>query len=366
MPRRRDIPKTERAKTDESLRAEREQTDRALAKQKLDAEHAAVEVIQQARDTADAVLATARDEADVRLETTTAPTGTVDAIEVERQHEDHAIDAERAAADRGVRLEREANARALAALLPMERDNTDRYLLTERARADASLANRDDFLGIVSHDLRNLLGGIVMGAGLMAKAAPKNDDGRKILAGTDRIQRYAARMNRLIADLIDIAAIDAGKLALTRAPGDLCAVVQEALDTFIPAAHAKHISLTHEAGEEPLLGNFDHDRMLQVLGNVLANAVKFTSDGGTVNVRAEQDDGELRVIVSDTGCGIPPEMLDLVFERFWQVGENDRRGSGLGLYISKSIVEAHGGRMWAESSPGQGSTFTIALPARTA
>ena len=361
MPRIPDTP--EREQTDQSLRTERDHTDRALGEQKAAAEKDARNLIERARDTADAVLATARGEADVRLQATAPPPAAVAAIATERRSEDAVLRQERAWADESVRREREENARALAMLLPLEREKTDRFLLTERVRSDDSLANRDDFLGIVSHDLRNLLGAIVMGNALIAKAAAAGQDAPSIVAATDRIQRYAARMNRLIGDLVDIGAIDAGRLTMTCTRGDVRALVREALDTFAPSAEAKGISLKHDEETAALPANFDHDRMLQVLGNVLANALKFTSDGGTVHVHEEQADGEIRISVRDTGCGIPPEMLDLVFQRFWQVGENDRRGSGLGLYISKSIVEAHGGRMWAESTADAGSTFVITLPA---
>ncbi|MEX2080974.1 MAG: ATP-binding protein, partial [Dehalococcoidia bacterium] len=112
----------------------------------------------------------------------------------------------------------------------------------------------------------------------------------------------------------------------------------------------------------PLVAVFDRDRKLQVLANLIANAIKFTPRGGKVNVRAEAGRGTVRFCISDSGVGIPAPMLEAIFERFWQVGENDRRGQGLGLYISKCIVEAHGGRIWAESKVGEGSQVYFTLP----
>jgi len=154
----------------------------------------------------------------------------------------------------------------------------------------------------------------------------------------------------------------AGKLALAPAPGDATTLIDEAVDTFQAPASAKGISLQTEVAERPLPAEFDHDRMLQVLANVVTNAIKFTSDGGSIRVRAERAGDELRVSISDTGSGIPGNMLEAIFERFWQVGKNDRRGVGLGLFISRCIVEAHGGKIWAESKAGEGSTIRFTLP----
>jgi signal transduction histidine kinase len=103
--------------------------------------------------------------------------------------------------------------------------------------------------------------------------------------------------------------------------------------------------------------------MLQVLANLITNAIKFTARGGAITVRGERAGDDFRLSVDDTGCGIPGNVLDAVFERFWQVGTNDRRGLGLGLYISKCIVEAHGGRIWADSRLGEGSVFHVTIPA---
>jgi signal transduction histidine kinase len=319
-------------------------------------------VVHHARESADAVLTEARAKADERLEAS-PNAGTDASLAEERVREDGALQEERASADEILRREREENARVLSRLLPLEREKTDRFLLTERARSDVALANRDNFLGLVSHDLRNLLGGIVMSAELLSARAPKNEDGAQTLMTTSRIQRYAARMNRLIGDLIDVASIDAGKLSVTSVPGDAATLIAEAVDTFQASASAKGLSLQTEIVEGPLLAEFDHDRMLQVLANTIANAIKFTSGGGSIRVRGECAGDELRFSISDTGSGIPGNMLEAIFERFWQGGKDDRRGVGLGLYISRYIVEAHGGKIWAESTLGEGSRLCFTLPA---
>jgi signal transduction histidine kinase len=357
----------ERQHTDESLRKERQKTDQALADRQTTVEEDADMVVHRARQNADAVLNVARDNADAVLNAAhdKADERLNRAVIEARALEDEALRDERAYADESLRLERNAGA-ALRGLLPLERAKTDRYLLTERARSDVALSNRDDFLGIVTHDLRDLLGGIVTSSALLAKRAAENDEGQLTLVETKRIERYAARMNRLIADLLDVASIDAGKLAVEPVSSDWTALITEAADTFRAAASAKEISLRTEIAGQPLLGKIDHDRMLQVLGNLLSNAIKFTAQGGEITFRGERVGEELRFCVNDTGMGIPERSLTSIFERFWQVGQNDRRGLGLGLYISKCIVEAHGGSIWAESKPGEGSRICFKLPADAA
>ncbi|HTG35567.1 MAG TPA: ATP-binding protein [Thermoanaerobaculia bacterium] len=352
----------ERDETDESLRTERQKTDQALlAKQQL-IEKDADEVVDHAREVADAVLSEARDKADQKLEEEESPPGTRETVGEERALEDAALQSERVAADESLRLEREEHARALHRLLPLEREKTDRHLLTERARSDFAISNRDDFLGIVSHDLRNLLQGIIVSAELLTARAADDEGGQQTRAGVKRIERYAARMVRLIGDLVDVTSIDAGKLSVTPRRQDLCELVAEAMATFEPVASAKGISLGSESAEPCVLMDFDHDRMMQVFANLLANAIKFTPEGGKVSIRVEPAEDRVLCCVSDTGTGIPGNMLELVFERFWQVGSDDRRGLGLGLYISRCIVEAHGGTIWAESRMGEGSRLCFTLP----
>lgn len=352
----------ERKQTDQSLRDEREKTDRALGERQAAVEEKADQVMDHARETADAVLVAAREKADGRLSSGAAPSTTRDAVAREREMEDATLRSERATADASLQRERDENARILLLLLPMERDKTDRFLLTERERSDDALAHRDDFLGIVSHDLRSLLGGVVLSATQILKSAPAEVETEELRVRAGRIQRYAARMNRLIGDLVDVASIDAGKLAISPVHGDVTTLISEAVDLFQGAAAAKNISLRMD----PLAGSgaadFDYDRLLQVFANLLTNAIKFTPEGGAIHIGCERTDDELVFSVSDTGSGIPAEMRDAIFDRFWQVGKNDRRGLGLGLYISRCIVEAHGGRIRAESTAGGGSRLVFTLP----
>ncbi len=348
-------PTPERDSTDESLRSERKNIDEVMAaKEAVDANADAV--VERARDKADAVLDAARDKAD-------GGAAVAKVIATERAEEDEQIQEERVAADETLRREREAEARLLAGLLPHERRKTDRFLLTERVRSDEALANRDDFMGMVSHDLRNLLSGIVMNAAAMADSAPKTEDGERIVARTSRIQRYVARMNRLIGDLVDVVSIDAGKLAIQVSHSDAGILIAEALDAFAQDAINKGIALNAIAASGPLFANFDHDRMLQVLANLIGNAIKFTPSGGVIAVHGERVGEALIFSITDNGPGIPSQMLEAVFKRFWQVGKDDQRGLGLGLYISKCIVEAHAGRIWVDSQMGSGSAFHFTIPA---
>jgi signal transduction histidine kinase len=350
----------ERKLTDQSLAGERAKADAALA-EKAAVERAAAEVIDRARDKADRVLATARDTADAKLDTAKTREQTDSAVVKERKVEDELISELRANADETIRKEREASARILARLIPLEREQTDQHLLTERARSDDAVANRDDFLGMVTHDLRDLLGGIRLSTSVLIELARKHAHGEESLVEAQRIQRSAGRMNRLIGDLIDVTSIDSGKLAVYPIVADAAGVVQEAVGTWQPLAVSKSIELrARNSGRVD--AKFDPERVLQVLGNLITNAVKFSRSGTIVTVGVERRGSEARFSVQDHGVGIPKDKLDAIFERFWQSGKHDRRGLGLGLYISQCLVAAHAGKIWAESELGVGTTFVFTVP----
>jgi signal transduction histidine kinase len=353
----------EREQTDQSLRAERANSDRALAERQATVDEDADLVVERARQEADAVLAAAREKADGHIRSGAAEGASV---AHERVREDETLRRERAVADEAVRLERAESAALLCTLLPLEREKTDRYLLTERVRSDAALSHRDDFLGIVSHDLRNLLGGIVLTATRLTSRAADDPAKQNTASDAARIQRYAARMNRLIGDLVDVASIDAGKLAVTPTQGDWALLLAEAVEMFQGAALAKNVTLAVDGDRSPLPAAFDHERLLQVLANLVTNALKFTPEGGHISLRADRAGDGIAFAITDDGCGVPAEMLESIFQRFWQVGTNDRRGLGLGLYISRCIIEAHGGKIRAESQPGRGCTVAFTVPAAVA
>lgn len=356
-------PRPERDLTDRSLRVERQKTDDELAKQRRSTEEDADAVVRRARDRADQVLQRARDRADENVDRSDTPERVRGSVSRERAQEDEALQRERAVADDQLLNEREERKRALASLLAIERELTDEHLRIERARLDEAVTSRDDFLGMVSHDLRTLLGGIAMNASMLVMSASNDDAGNKIRRLAESIQRFTARMNRLVGDLLDVVSIEAGKLGVSPRQDDVIRLLRDASEAFQPIASAKGLSLEVEVAKDSLLAKFDYERILQVLANLLSNAIKFTPEGGRVSVRVEPRGTEVLFSVTDTGPGIPREKQAAIFDRFWQADVKDRRGLGLGLYISRCIVEAHGGRIGVKSKPGEGSTFSFTLPA---
>ena len=352
---------TERTRTDRSLKAERKKTDQARRVHRKKAERAADGVVDQARSVADAVLTASRSKADA-ASPRKAGSKSKSAVAGERARADRVVRATRDSADDKMRGIRRHEAAALVELLVHERAATDADLLSERARSDAALAHRDDFLGIVAHDVRNLLNGVVLNLEVMRSDGV---EAARADVAAERIRRAVARMTRLIGDLVDVTSINAGKLAMDRHEVDAGALVREATETFLPAAEEKGIALSADVPGAATCAELDRGRILQVLANLISNAIKFTPSGGTVTVGIEPGRSSLRFVVEDTGPGIPPALRKAVFERFRQVGHNDTRGQGLGLYISKSIVDAHGGRIRAESAPGGGTRLLFTLPCRS-
>jgi signal transduction histidine kinase len=329
-------PTPERLQTDESLRDEREKVDDAIEETFSALEELADAVIEKARGRADAIVAAARGKAGLLRE------------EAGMHSED------RSSVDEAIRAEH--------AHLSELRRETDQNLLEERARADEALATRDEFLGIVGHDLRNMLAAVMGAAALIEKAQATKDPEATVRTCAQRISRSSARMNRLVGDLLDVASIEAGALAVSCEPGNPADVVLEVVDVFQGQAATCDIALVAEVIPPLPIVPLDAARVFQVLANLLSNALKFTPEKGRVVIRVERIDEDVRFGVRDTGPGIVPEKLEEIFERFHQLDTNDRRGVGLGLYISKSIVSGHNGKIWAESELGKGSTFYFTLP----
>ena len=350
----------ERKQTDESLRTERDKADLALGEKLAAIEESADEVISLARARADAVLARARAKTDRQPTAAQQEPRATELIAKERLVADHALEQERTDADTRLREERDEH----VALLSSERKDTDQNLQDERTQSDDALATRDEFMGIVSHDLRNMLGAVVGFAALIERGAAQADRADEVAMHARRIQRAGGRMNRLIGDLVDVASIEAGMLQVTREVGDPTHVVNEAVDTLSALATASGVTLVAEIGPAPMpvLVPFDPARILQVLTNLISNAIKFTPASGRIVVRVEHVGSDVLFAVEDTGVGIAAEHLETIFVRFSQVNKNDRRGLGLGLFISKCIVHGHGGRIWAESALGRGTTFRFRLP----
>ena len=279
----------------------------------------------------------------------------------ERRLRREALLEERLRTDESLRFERRKSGSGhLSAFLAAERNATDERLIGERASADTATAAHEGFLANVSHDLRCLLGGLAVSAALLVADAPAGKEGDKIRAHAGASQRAVARMTRLISDLLDTASIEARRLAISPEPVDVGKLLCDTVAAFVSMAAEKNIALDAALPEPPLIATLDDLRILQVLANVVSNAIKFTPEGGRVSIQTRSTAHRIQFLVSDTGVGIPQDMLSAIFERFHQVSR-DRRGLGLGLHISKGIVEAHGGRIWAESGIS-GSTFYVELP----
>jgi len=221
---------------------------------------------------------------------------------------------------------------------------------------------RDDVLGVVAHDLQNPLNVISMAANMLLQRVPDQTARRPI----ERIVRSVQRATRLLRDLLDVGAIEEGHFAIERRRLDPTALILSALESQQSlAADASVITATDLSPALPPI-DADEERLLEVLENLIGNAIKFTSPGGTISVGASCEGSELKIWVADNGSGIPHEQLPHIFDRFWQAKRADRRGTGLGLTICKGIVEAHEGRIWADSNPGKGTTLYFTLPAADA
>jgi signal transduction histidine kinase len=218
---------------------------------------------------------------------------------------------------------------------------------------------RDDVLAIVSHDLRNPLAAIVAAAALIGQTA---DDAAGVRRRSAVIQRSAARMTSLLADLLDVSRIEASGLALDRAPHAVQGLVSEALDHQRALAEERGVALLAEVPADLGPVDVDRDRALRVFANLLGNALKFTPPGGAITVRAEPEGAFVCVSVRDTGAGIAAEHLPHLFDRYWQARSDAHGGAGLGLAIVKGLVEAHGGAVRVASVVGVGSTFAFTLP----
>ncbi|HVW25747.1 MAG TPA: ATP-binding protein [Polyangiaceae bacterium] len=224
---------------------------------------------------------------------------------------------------------------------------------------NAALSARDNVLAIVSHDLGNSLAVIQLAAKVCSAAAHKDEATSK---SVDLILRASETMKRLIDDLLHVGTMDAGRFTLERRDEALAPIVEQAVQQLTPLAAAKSVHLEREIpdGLPPI--HCDRVRLIQVLSNLIGNAVKFAPNGGAVGVRAWIEAGEFRFAISDNGPGIAEGQVPHLFERYWTGGAHGRHGVGLGLHIAKHIVEAHGGRIWVESRPGEGSTFFFAIP----
>ena len=236
----------------------------------------------------------------------------------------------------------------------------------QNARKEAEIANRlrDEFMATVSHELRTPINAILGWSRLM-KAGKLNGD--QTVKAVDTIIKNSETQNRLIKDLMDVARVVSGKLDLQMGDIKPAEIVSIATESIRPSAERKNIAvemnIDDEVRRETIRG--DKTRLLQVFSNILTNAVKFTPESGAINVAAKRSNGHIEIEVADTGIGISPEFLPLVFERFRQDTESKRKsgGLGLGLAIVRNLVEQHGGSVRvASEGENKGATFVVALP----
>jgi signal transduction histidine kinase len=221
---------------------------------------------------------------------------------------------------------------------------------------------RDDMIGIVSHDLRNPVNAVKMLTGVMLDRSNGEPLSPEVGNYASVIRQAAEQMDELIQDLLDVTRVEAGRLAVSAKRENTEEMLSDTLRMLAPVAGEKGISLRLNAPDDLPDVMADRDRFGQAISNLVGNAVKFSVPGSEILVRIAVLDKELLFSVSDKGQGMTAEQLAHAFDRFWQSSRTDRQGAGLGLAITKGIVDAHGGRIWAESSPGRGSTFYFTLP----
>ncbi len=231
--------------------------------------------------------------------------------------------------------------------------------LNERTRRAVEL--RDQVLAVVSHDLRTPLQIVDMASTLLLRNPSVAGD-PSVIDRVNMIKRAAARMERLISDLLDMSSIRQGRLSAVLEPCDLASILDEVVAAQGPLASEHGTDLRIGEVHVPSQIPCDRGRIAQLLANLVGNATKFCGQGDAITIDAVEGDGETIVSVTDTGPGIPPEDLERIFEFYWSGPNQTERGSGLGLFIARGIVNAHGGRIWVESRPGVGSRFAFSLP----
>jgi PAS domain S-box-containing protein len=222
---------------------------------------------------------------------------------------------------------------------------------------------REEFLAIVSHDLRSPLSSVLLGSDML-RDAPEIDVANR--EKIERVYKAAVRMGAMLTDLLDLSSMDAGHLSMERKEESIDALLAAAIDSASSAAAAKSIVLETAVDDPQLSAHFDRDRILQVLMNLVGNAIKFSPSGSRVRLGARRLGAEVEISVRDSGPGIGKAQLDRIFDPYWQAPKTARLGTGLGLSIARGIVEFHDGRIWVESAVDRGSCFLFTLPVRAA
>jgi signal transduction histidine kinase len=343
----------DRVLADHQLMIFREKADKMLAHERLASPARSAEVMEERfaaddrkkaeRSVTDAVLEEERRRADGR-----------DDVRDDRKRDEQIV----------VSAEREAQRVDTNERLSDERSHAD-ILADDRAAGDSALeaakdaeAHRKDVFAMVMHDLRNPLYVILANADFLGESA--ESQARREAA--QDVTLAAARMGRLLTDLLDVAQIDAGRFPLDKGHHDARALLSEVRRAYSPLFEGRGVSLVIDAPEEPVLASFDYDRVEQLPSNLLGNAMKFTPAGGVVALSVERCGQQVVFVVRDDGIGIDPDTLPKIFERYWRHDTGSRPGLGLGLFICRTIAEAHGGDISVQSELGGGTTFRVSLP----
>lgn len=373
----------ERKQTDDSLNLERVKVDESFNKRHGNTNGKTDDVVSKDRDNADQNKLQRRNYADLKRETRNVCVETESAIENQRKSEDKDLEIERLSMDKALEKERKENERLVNNLVTQERNATDKNLLDERTKTDtetersigllsgeqeahlktkSALTTREEFVAIVSHDLRNPIGAILSSTQILLEDYSNEGMTDDVKGLIKLIKRNAETSLRLIGDILDMERITEGKLQLELTKNRIEDLIKDSIESHSHLASSKNISLKTSSLNSNNSILFDKDRVSQILSNLIGNALKYTPAGGVVSVDAQEEKNEMVISVHDTGPGIPDDQKKRIFERFAQIKNKDRAGLGLGLYISKTLVESHSGKIWVTSKPGSGSTFSFTLP----
>jgi signal transduction histidine kinase len=249
---------------------------------------------------------------------------------------------------------------AVSTVLLLILRHRDRLLASTEAYREAMSA-RDDMMAIVSHDLKNPLNTMVLRSHVMLQQVSESGQSEKIKRNLELQEQTARQMNQLVGDLTDVAKIHAGRLHLERQECTLQQTVEPAIERTRLLSQEKGVEFAAQVPPDLFRFSVDQPRITQVLDNLLGNALKFTPPGGKITLHVSILENEVQFSVTDTGPGIPDEASSRIFEPYWQVHET-RTGMGLGLFIAKTIIQGHEGRIWVETSLGRGTTFYFTLP----
>lgn len=241
-----------------------------------------------------------------------------------------------------------------------ERERLEAQCQRLELRAEAAERMLRETVSTISHDLRNSLSVIVVSARMLMRSVPQEGSGRRQL---DAITRAADEINQLAQDLVDAMSIESGSLKIGKGAHEVEPILDRAIELIGPTVALKPLEIAKELPHDVPPIACDRDRIVQVLATLLGNAMRFTPKGGRITVRAEVSGTDARFSISDTGPGIASEMQPLLFARHAPARRPLGQGMGLAAFVTKGIVEAHGGAIWVESSPGQGSTFFFTIPA---